>query len=371
MILIDYWPLYLVCFVIIIGYAALLYRHYLDRQFRLTNLTFVTDSASFFLTVMLVGSLMVVQWSSDGTEPPSVELSPTIESSPTAELAVRLTVSYSTPTSTVVPTATQPEASSTPTAMATSTPAPVPTLVTHVVQPGERLLAIAERYGLTVEALIAANPALDPDRLVIDQVIVIPGPLLALAASPTQALPTVTTPPSPTTVPTATRTPTLRPSPTASATRTTVPSSTRTAVPSATRTRQPTRTPTVAPTRTVARIAAATSTRPPTATATPPAITLLSPEDGARVGGSQRVILSWEGSRPLVDSERYEVEMWLEGQEPQGRLWTEEERWSLPPAYQGRTWFWRVIVVEWDEIGQYIHREALPVSPEWTFVYGE
>lgn len=51
---------------------------------------------------------------------------------------------------------------------------PGPTPRTHVVQPGETLLAIALRYGVSMYALQAANGIKDPDHIRIGQVLVIP-----------------------------------------------------------------------------------------------------------------------------------------------------------------------------------------------------
>ncbi len=47
---------------------------------------------------------------------------------------------------------------------------------THVVQPGENLFRIALRYGLTVDALAAANGITDPTHIYVGQVLIIPGP---------------------------------------------------------------------------------------------------------------------------------------------------------------------------------------------------
>ena len=109
------------------------------------------------------------------------------------------------PTSTPVPqqpTATpQPGASATPTPQQ-APPTPVPSPVTHVVQRGETLSAIALRYGVTIQQIVALNNIANPNLIYVGQVLVIrPGP--------TPPPPTAT----PTRTPTATRTP--GPSPTA------------------------------------------------------------------------------------------------------------------------------------------------------------
>jgi LysM repeat protein len=56
-----------------------------------------------------------------------------------------------------------------PTALATS-------LRTHIVKPGETPTIIARKYGVKVEALMAANPKLDPRRLQVGRAVIIPAP---------------------------------------------------------------------------------------------------------------------------------------------------------------------------------------------------
>lgn len=71
------------------------------------------------------------------------------------------------------------------------TPTATPPPVWHTIQSGEVLLAIAADYGLTLEALLAANPGTDPARLQIGQQLLIPvtpTPLLSTRLpSPTAA----------------------------------------------------------------------------------------------------------------------------------------------------------------------------------------
>lgn len=45
----------------------------------------------------------------------------------------------------------------------------------HVVQPGETLSVIAQRYGVTVAAIVSSNNLADPDRLSVGQELSIPG----------------------------------------------------------------------------------------------------------------------------------------------------------------------------------------------------
>ena len=56
----------------------------------------------------------------------------------------------------------------------TAIPAPTPTPVIHIVQPGETLIDIAQDYGVTLDALQAANGVLKPETLQIGQRLIIP-----------------------------------------------------------------------------------------------------------------------------------------------------------------------------------------------------
>ncbi len=84
-----------------------------------------------------------------------------------------------TPTGTPQPTAilmpTRPVA---PTSTATATPTATPTsnVRAHVVQPGETLAAIAQRYGVTVEAILALNQFSNPNLIEVGQELLIPPP---------------------------------------------------------------------------------------------------------------------------------------------------------------------------------------------------
>lgn len=56
----------------------------------------------------------------------------------------------------------------------TFTPAPTPTLVVHIVEPGDTLIDIANRYQTTLDDLQAANGVLNPETLQIGQSLIIP-----------------------------------------------------------------------------------------------------------------------------------------------------------------------------------------------------
>ena len=55
-----------------------------------------------------------------------------------------------------------------------SAPTPAPDQRTHIVQAGETLLGIAEKYGVATEALLQANGIVDPDRIYEGQVLIVP-----------------------------------------------------------------------------------------------------------------------------------------------------------------------------------------------------
>jgi LysM repeat protein len=74
------------------------------------------------------------------------------------------------------PTAAGP--TDTPEPAPTDTPGPTNTPATigqtYTVQPGDIPVTIAEKFGITVEALLAANPGLDPHNMHAGDVIIIP-----------------------------------------------------------------------------------------------------------------------------------------------------------------------------------------------------
>ena len=77
---------------------------------------------------------------------------------------------WRTPTATSAPTRVQPSQ------QATIEPGPSPTPLTHIVQAKESLLTIAAQYGVTLDALLALNPDVNPNLLSIGQALLIPGP---------------------------------------------------------------------------------------------------------------------------------------------------------------------------------------------------
>ena len=69
---------------------------------------------------------------------------------------------------------------------------PTPTPVTYSVKSGDTLSAIALRFNVTLDALLAANPGVDPNALPIGTVLVIPvGGVVSAEPTPTPAAVTV------------------------------------------------------------------------------------------------------------------------------------------------------------------------------------
>ena len=67
---------------------------------------------------------------------------------------------------------------------------------THVVLPGENLYRIAIRYGTTVSKLAEANGIVNPNLILVGQVLVIPGEgTTPVPTTPTTPGPTPTPPP--------------------------------------------------------------------------------------------------------------------------------------------------------------------------------
>jgi LysM repeat protein len=96
------------------------------------------------------------------------------------------------PTATRAPTATSAPTEA-PTDAPTATSAPTAAeaaFVEHVVQPGDILFTIAQRYGVTVEEILAANVINNPESLTVGDVIRIPRAATAPPASDATAAPT-------------------------------------------------------------------------------------------------------------------------------------------------------------------------------------
>jgi LysM repeat protein len=53
---------------------------------------------------------------------------------------------------------------------------PCPGGFLYVIRPGDTYFSIARRFGTVVPALISANPGVDPNRLMVGQSICVPAP---------------------------------------------------------------------------------------------------------------------------------------------------------------------------------------------------
>jgi len=52
----------------------------------------------------------------------------------------------------------------------------LPDSITYEVQPGDTFYAVAAKFGISNELLLQLNPLRDPGRLVVGQLLVVPGP---------------------------------------------------------------------------------------------------------------------------------------------------------------------------------------------------
>jgi LysM repeat protein len=105
--------------------------------------------------------------------PSQGEVRYTPSATPSPSPSPRLTFTLQPPTSTPV---------------ATDTPSPSPTFMSYVFKPGETLSGIASRFGVTLQALLAANPDItDPRRIQNGQRIFVPPPGWAPNSSPSSS----------------------------------------------------------------------------------------------------------------------------------------------------------------------------------------
>jgi len=102
---------------------------------------------------------------------------------PPAELDTNLSASATVPTTgeptTVVPTTIE------------TTPPPPPTTQEYTIQKGDTFSSIAPKFNVTVKALQAANPGVDPAKLQIGKAIHIPAPTVSAPAAANAAGPVV------------------------------------------------------------------------------------------------------------------------------------------------------------------------------------
>ena len=119
------------------------------------------------------------------------------------QITTRSTVRVPTATGTQTPTSTStPRPTATPapyTPAPTATPTVTPTPIVHAIARGETLLAIANKYGVSVAAIQDANGIADPRLLQVGQQIFVPAPTVVVEAV-AGASPTPVSTPMPVTV---------------------------------------------------------------------------------------------------------------------------------------------------------------------------
>lgn len=124
--------------------------------------------------VLAVAAVAVAGAAWPGAPVPVIGSSNSARPTPTPSLVATLSPEPSTsvtprPTPSPVASATASQTSP----PATPSPTPVPQR-TYVVQESDTLGSIAQRFGVTVEAIQAANQIADPDQITVGQVLVIP-----------------------------------------------------------------------------------------------------------------------------------------------------------------------------------------------------
>ncbi len=193
---------------------------------------------------------------------------------------------------------------------------------THIVRKGETPRSIARQYGITADALLAANDNLDPTKLQVGQELKIPAIDEELPVE-TPVLPVTETPEF-----------------------------------------SPTAPPSLTPTETVT----ATATVEGAAQLLPAPMLVDPPPDGdAFTGKGTPIMLQWTWMRPLEDDEWYDIQMWKEDGEPLGVTWTKEMSWKVDEMWFPGTYNWRVRVIRGAD-GEVQEVISNP-SETWQFVW--
>jgi LysM repeat protein len=114
-----------------------------------------------------------------GSVAASQDVGPAVSLAPPSAVVTSPEPASPVPAASEQPTATPP-ATPTPSPTATPTPSPratpTPSPVVHVVQRGETLRAIAERYGVSQRSIVKANSLANASLIVVGQKLIIPSP---------------------------------------------------------------------------------------------------------------------------------------------------------------------------------------------------
>lgn len=109
---------------------------------------------------------------------------------------------------TATPIAITPEPPTPTQTLEPPSPTPIQQSTVHIVRRGETLSAIAQRYGVSLQAIIAANGLTNPNHIITGQRLIIPGAGQVVAVpTPRPAQPTAPRPPTATRVAAPTATP--------------------------------------------------------------------------------------------------------------------------------------------------------------------
>ena len=106
----------------------------------------------------------------DATATDTPQPTPTPQPDATSEPATTPTPAPATPAPAATPVAT-PE----PTPAPEPTPQPATEPIEYEIVAGDTLSAIAVEFDVTVDAILALNPGLEPDTIQVGQVILVPG----------------------------------------------------------------------------------------------------------------------------------------------------------------------------------------------------
>ncbi|MDT8305634.1 MAG: LysM domain-containing protein [Anaerolineae bacterium] len=131
------------------------------------------------LAVLLVAAMRPLIF--DYVIPAALGWEPPLSSSPPQENPQQppavLPASTETPGPTTLPTDRTPTGETLiPAATVTPLPLPTATPQSYRVEPGDNLTTIARRFGISVDALAAANAITNPNRLMPGDVLIIPAP---------------------------------------------------------------------------------------------------------------------------------------------------------------------------------------------------